>query len=217
MVHADGIWLDGIGPDNGAYMCAGVCCGYGATNSPLLQPEIDSHCEGQAAATTMAQKWLIANGGWEAQKCFDYYGKGLPTADDTPAQCAQNLQKNAAIGADHTKYNFVVAYGDRTGGRSGYNDTTVAGTVAAFLLMRGQHWLFSIAPTPGTSGGATDKRSGTLEPATAKVLLSDYGEAKGPMTQVAGKPGVFQREFTGATVSLDCNSWTPTFDEHALE
>lgn len=23
--HADGVWLDGIGPDNGAYMCAGVC------------------------------------------------------------------------------------------------------------------------------------------------------------------------------------------------
>lgn len=68
LVHADGIWLDGIGPDNGGYMCAGVCCGYDATNSPLDQQEIDSHCKGQADATTKVQKYLIANGGWEAQK-----------------------------------------------------------------------------------------------------------------------------------------------------
>ena len=39
-VHADGIWLDGIGPDNGAYMCSGVCCGSDATNSPLIQRRV---------------------------------------------------------------------------------------------------------------------------------------------------------------------------------
>ena len=33
LVHADGIWLDGIGPDNGAYMCAGVCCGFDAVST----------------------------------------------------------------------------------------------------------------------------------------------------------------------------------------
>lgn len=52
LVHADGIWLDGIGPDNGAYMCAGVCCGYDEHNSPLVQSEIDAHCNGQYDATT---------------------------------------------------------------------------------------------------------------------------------------------------------------------
>jgi len=34
--------------------------------------------------------------------------------------------------------------GSRTGGRENWNDTTVGGTVAAFMLMRGQHWLFSV-------------------------------------------------------------------------
>lgn len=63
LVHADGIWLDGIGPDNGGYMCGGVCCGYGAENSPLVQSEIEAHCEGQTAATTKVQKYLIAHGG----------------------------------------------------------------------------------------------------------------------------------------------------------
>jgi hypothetical protein len=216
MVHGDGIWLDGIGPDNGAYMCSGTCCGYGASNSPLVQPEIDAHCDGQAAATTKAQAWLIANGGWEAQKCFDYLTKGLPTAADSPAECAAHLQARATWGANHSNYNHVVAYGTRTGGRVGYNDDTVAGTVAAFLLMRGQHWLFSIGP----NGGHIPKcptcpaDPGTLLPATAKVLLSDYGHPTGPMVAVPGKSGVFQRMYEKATVSLDCNSWTPTFDEH---
>ena len=84
--------------------------------------------------------------------------------------------------------------------------------------MRGQHWLLSIGPTPHTgSGGKSSppyiEDPGTLLPATAKVLLSDYGRPKGKMTPVTGKPNVFQREFELATVTLDCNTWTPTFDE----
>lgn len=213
MKHADGVWLDGIGPDNGAYMCAGVCCGYGPNNSPLLAPEIEDHCAKQADATTIAQKWLIANGGWEAQKCFDYLESELPTHKDSPQSCASKLQKYADFGANHSNYNFVVAYGSRTGGRGGYDDETAAGTVTAFLLMRGQHWLFSIAPTPGSFSGARTNNNGNLTLATAKLFLSDYGAPKGSMTPVAGKSLVFQREFESATVSLDCNTWTATFDE----
>jgi hypothetical protein len=230
MIHGDGIWLDGIGPDNGAYMCAGVCCGFGAANSPLNDAEIDAHCAGQRAATTKAQQWLIANGGWEAQKCFDYLSKEtgpnlldaaglvLPTAEDTPAHCAQHLMDVASWGANHSNYNHVVAYGGRTGGRTGYNDSTVAGTVAAFLLMRGDHWLFSIGPNggkkPTTPNTSHANITGSLTPATAKVLLSDFGKAKGAVSPVAGKQYVFAREFERATVTLDCNTWTPTFDEH---
>ena len=59
LVHGDGIWLDGIGPDNGAYMCAGVCCGFGQDNSPLVQAEIDSHCQAQADATTQVRVQII--------------------------------------------------------------------------------------------------------------------------------------------------------------
>ena len=91
VVHADGIWLDGIGPDNGAYMCSGVCCGYGAENSPLVQNEIDAHCKAQTEATTQVQKYLIANGGWGAQACFGYKsGSKLPGSKDTPAQARRN-------------------------------------------------------------------------------------------------------------------------------
>jgi len=215
MVHADGIWLDGIGPDNGAYMCSGACCNYGNDNSPLLTAEIDAHCAGQAAATTEVQRWLIANGGWEAMKCFNFLSsKDLPTASDSVSDRIKKLTHYSSWATDHSNYNFVVAYGDRTGGRDGYNDTTVGGTVAAFLLMRGQHWLFSIAPTAHTAGGASSDQPGTLVPETAKLFLSDYGAAKGLMTQISGRSGVFQRMFENAVVSLDCHTWTATFTEY---
>eukprot|EP00931_Biecheleriopsis_adriatica_P080490 TRINITY_DN53833_c0_g1_i1.p1 TRINITY_DN53833_c0_g1~~TRINITY_DN53833_c0_g1_i1.p1 ORF type:complete len:438 (-),score=58.72 TRINITY_DN53833_c0_g1_i1:111-1424(-) len=218
LVHADGIWLDGIGPDNGAWMCSGVCCGYDKDNSPLVQSEIDAHCQAQAAATTQAQQYLIQNGGWEAMRCFDYKsGAELPNAKDSPAACAQKLEKWAAFGANHSNYNFIVAYGDRTAGRDGYDDSTVGSTVAAFMLIRGQHWLFSIGPNGGSLGKSYppyDQDPGSLKAATAKILLSDYGRPQGGMTAVSGKQGVYQRVYEKATVTLDCATFQGTFVEH---
>lgn len=96
-----------------AYMCSGICCGYGASNSPHNQAEIDAQCTGQANVTTAVQKYLIANGGWEAQKCFNYLStKTLPSANDSPAECAAKLTKTAAWASDHSNYNAVVAYVD---------------------------------------------------------------------------------------------------------
>jgi hypothetical protein len=110
----------------------------------------------------------------------------------------------------------VVAYGSRTGGRDSYNDTTVGGTVAAFLLMRGQHWLFSIGPNGGSGGKSYppyDQDPGSLTPATAKILLSNYGKPKGKMAKVAGKSGVYQRTYEKATITLDCADFSATFAE----
>ena len=237
MVHGDGVWLDGIGPDNGAYLCAGLCCGYDASNSPLLQSEIESHCDGMTAATTQAQKWLIANGGWEAMKCSDFMSvetgpnvklsavaqtspnqdyPALPNVNNTPSECAARLVNCSNWGSDHSNYNYAVAYGGRTGGRTDYDDESAAGTVAAFLLMRGQHWLFSIGPNGGAKPAHPQDPHdpGTLLPETARLFLSDYGKPKGSMVAVQGKKYVFQREYEKATITLDCNSWEPTFEEH---
>ena len=142
--YADGMWLDGIGPDNGAYMCSGVCCGYGPENSPHNAAEIAQQCTGMYAAGTAVEKYLTEHQGIEVQKCFEYKkGADLPNAKDSAAQCADKLQKWAAVGADHSQYNAIVAYGSRTGGTDGYNDSSAEATVAAFMLMRGQHWFLS--------------------------------------------------------------------------
>ena len=38
----------------------------------------------------------------------------------------------------------------------------------------------------------------------------DYGEPKALCTETAPNSGVFTREWTKATVQMDCNTWTPT-------
>ena len=72
--------------------------------------------------------------------------------------------------------------------------TTRPDAAAAFLLIRGQLWLFSIGPSGGSVGKSYPpyaQDSGTLAVPTANILTSDYGAPQGTMTAVAGKPGVF--------------------------
>ena len=81
----------------------------------------------------------------------------------------------------------------------------------------------TLAPLPRSSTCSTHRRPPTPAHlhllAHSRVLpcgrprsLAD-GKPKGAMTAVAGKANVFQREFESATVTLDCNTWTPTFEE----
>ena len=133
-----------------------------------------------------------------------FLSSGLPTAGQSAEACSASLQGLAAK-ALGPKINMTVAYGGRTGS-SGYNATTMAGAVAIFLLAREKHWLFHMPAA--------------LTPATAELVLSDFGEPEGKMHMVpavAGKAGtsaqshVWRREFERATVELDCGSFTPTF------
>jgi hypothetical protein len=38
----------------------------------------------------------------------------------------------------------------------------------------------------------------------------DYGEPLGMCNETAPNSGIFQREWSKATIEMDCNSWTPT-------
>eukprot|EP01052_Picozoa_sp_SAG31_P026600 SAG31_NODE_2423_length_5725_cov_29.530750_6_plen_89_part_00 len=65
--RADGVWLDGDGPDNGAYECSGshnyntLLPPYPALKTPA---EIAKFCAGEALVTAAADEWLIANKGY---------------------------------------------------------------------------------------------------------------------------------------------------------
>ena len=113
----------------------------------------------------------------------------LPGAGQGAANCSANLRRLAG-----QQNNMTVVYGGRTGS-SGYNETTMGGAVAAFLLARQRHWLFHMPRA--------------LTAQTAQLVLSDFGRPQGPMREA--KPGVWQREFDKATVSLDCETFTPGF------
>ena len=93
----------------------------------------------------------------------------------------------------------LCSYGDRTAGMHQYSDATAAGTVAAFMLMRGQHWFLSLTT------------ENTMVPATARLMTSDFGRPRGNMTAVPGKPLVFQRVYEKTTIILDCNDFSGHF------
>jgi len=200
---ADGAWLDGNGPGNGAWMCAGSCCGFDATNSPQNQSEIDAWKQGEEAAFTAAQKYLVSNGGFD-YNCFTFIQKAseLPVQNDSAASCAAKLTQLAKIATTSSyqgkKVSAVVLYGSRTSSAE-YDDSTVHQAVAAFMLVRADHWFFGMPSQV------------TLKSATAKLLLSDYGMPQGKMMEVPGKTGVFQRVYKEAMVQLDCNDFSAQF------
>lgn len=202
-----------------------MCCGFGATNSPLTQPEIDQFCTLETAVATRAREQLIAHGGWDCANCFKFMVESLPLASDTPTQCAQKLVETAAWARNHSNYHAVVAYGYNTGA-GGYNDSTADGAVAAFLLMRGQHWFFGIGvnapcnpkhfPVKGRChsdgcGKPCPPGSNSMDPATVGLIVSDYGRPLGEMEPVPAKPLLYQRRYERATVQLDCSSYTGHF------
>ncbi len=186
---ADGAWLDGNGPDNGAYMCAGICCGFNSSNSPhSTQTQVDDFCAGELETAIASHKYLIENGGYE-YNCMTFLEHNLPGAGQGVANCSANLKSLA-----RQQNNMTVVYGGRTG-PSGYNDSTISGAVAAFLLARQKHWLFHMPRT--------------LSANTAKLVLSDFGPPQGLMHEA--KPGVWVREYEKATVSLDCSTFSAGF------
>lgn len=194
MVHADGAWIDGDGPDNGAWMCSGS---YDHDSLPAPYPalnvtEIASFCAGEAAAVVAAQQWLIANGGFD-YNCMTFVTSGLPEPGDAPATCAAKVLALAQRPADP----FTVLYGDRTDSR-GYDDETVTQAVATFLLVRREQYYF------GFMSG-----SNSVNASTAAVLLTDFGAPLANMS--APSSNVWSRPYEKATVSLDCNTFTASF------
>lgn len=79
------------------------------------------------------------------------------------------------------------------------NITDVEADVANFLLVRGPHaWL----------GHGWSGCSKVYE--WPKILDADFGEPMGLCKETSAGSGIFTREWTKATIKMDCNSWTPT-------
>jgi hypothetical protein len=68
LTHADGAWIDGDGPDNGAYQCSGTT----HNRSKLPAPYPALNCDetaafraGEREVKAAAQRYLIEHGGYE--------------------------------------------------------------------------------------------------------------------------------------------------------
>jgi len=197
MKVADGAWIDGDGPDNGAYMCSG---NWNYDNLPKPYPaltpdEIAVFCDGENKVSEAAQKWLLSNGGFE-YNCFTWItsSSDLPTPSDKPDVCASKIVK-----LDHRPAkSALVVYGDRIS-EKGYNDGTAAQAVAVFMLTRDQYWYFGFPC------------ANTYNATTAALLLSNFGKPLGNMTRPDPKKYLFEREYELATVSFDCATFSAKF------
>jgi len=199
---ADGMWLDGDGPDNGAWMCSGNW-DYEHIQKPypaLTPDEIELFCDGENNVSTAAQKWLLANKGFD-YNCFTWITGSdmLPTPTDKPDVCASKLGK-----LDHyAAKSSIVVYGDRIS-EKGYNDDTAAQAVAVFMLTRDKYWYFGFP------------NANTYNVTTATLLLSNFGKPLGNMQRPDPKKFLFVREYELATVSLDCSTFTAKFTKKDL-
>ena len=195
MKAGDGVWLDGDGPDNGAYQCSGSY-DFGKLPAPypaLDEPEIDAFCVGENLVQEAVHNFLFANGGMDGQACWTFVGVDeLPQAADAPAACAAKLLRlDALVGKNNTPVGVAM---DRCGG--GVSDDIAKQAVASFMLVRDKYWFF------GTGGDS-------LNDTTAGYMLSDFGWPLGDMTNASAL--LFERKYKHATVSLDCASYTASF------
>ena len=191
------------------------------------QSEIEQLAAAQMDVVTRGRRHILAQGGFD-MNCFSEENAALPKAGDGAQECGSKVLAMAAKAANHSWYSMVIAYGgiEGTARSHAYNDSTAKASVAAFLLVRGPHWLFAIgqhiACNPNAYPGAEGYRPGspqcdpastnTLDPATAALLVTDYGKPLGLAHAVAGRPNVYSREYEKAAVTLDCATFTGTFD-----
>jgi len=94
------------------------------------------------------------------------------------------------------------------------------------MIVRGQHWLFSIGESQPCNprhyhvtgrchsdgcGQPCNASNNRMNAETAQLLVMDHGKPLGLAEPVGGEPHVFQRRYERATVTLDCATFTGRF------
>ena len=86
------------------------------------------------------------------------------------------------------------------------NNTPPNATIAAFLIARGASAILEF-PIGGTYTTG-------LSYGWPSIMAADFGEPTADAIEV--HPGVFRREWSKATIQIDCNTATPSFEFHTV-
>ena len=124
----------------------------------------------------------------------------------TPAKatCASTLRPLCAAGASSSYFNATTMHsitGDHV------TVPNLAQDLATFLLLRGPFAYLGF----GWSGCGQNFFGGTFPPS----LKADYGVPAGTCAETAPGSGVFTREWSKATVQMDCNAYVGTITMHS--
>lgn len=124
-------------------------------------------------------------------------GSTLPVPLVRKASCAADLRQMCAVNSTAQTRAMMYAFSVLNGDPAKLPDFKA--DLANFLLVRGAYaWL--------GHGWKGCSRSYTFPP----ELNFDYGEPTGLCEETPEHSGVFTREWTKASVQMDCSSWTPT-------
>ena len=156
------------------------------------------------------------------------YGYHVPNSTDprypsTKPSCAQELRRfcdnetaslwnSTMLYSSQDKYCTLRPGQNYTHCPRTYQNTKAA--ITNFLLLRNEHsyfgWGWSGCSTPDLSRNYTHWLD-----TNAELLDADYGTPLGICKET--KAGLFVREWTKATVSMDCNTFTPAIEMHKDE
>jgi hypothetical protein len=176
-----------------------TCEDMGLSKSDLLQltDDYNANMDALRNATLAAGKFswqMLWTGG-----ASNSMGSTCPTPLVQHATCAQDLR--SLCSNTSPAQTRALMYSFSPGGCNG-DPSQLAEfrqDLANFLLIRGQYaWL--------GHGWLGCSRSYSF-PAALNV---DYGEPTELCSETSAGSGVFRREWSKATVEMDCNSWTPT-------
>jgi hypothetical protein len=109
--------------------------------------------------------------------------------------CAADVRKLCNASSYAQKYAMVYGFSPGCGGNTSHL-TDPDTDIAAFLLTRGGHaWL----------GHGWSGCSRVYE--RPEALDGDYGEPLGLCSETAPQSGIFKREWSKSSITLDCNTW----------
>merc|ERR1719331_1751610 len=142
---------------------------------------------------------------WQQQ----WNGQASPTAKNgcctrplvhKGSSCAPTLRKLCAADSPTQSrvMNYAFSPGSCTGGRGLVPLTSPTQDIANFLLIRGPYAFLG----HGWLGCSREYQ-------VPEQINWDYGTPTGLCKETAPNSGVFVREWTKATIQMDCNTWTP--------
>lgn len=165
-----------------------------------------------ADVSAMTDAWLANQEAWRTAvwnaggfEWFMFYG-GQQTAPgwsqtDPQSTCAPFMRTNCGASSPSQAGYLFFGY-SRVTHQQAWPLPSPTQDLAAFLLVRGPYAAFGYGWT-----GCADANHPFTRPADLDV---DYGEPVGFCAETASGSGIFTREWTKATITLDCNAFNAT-------
>ena len=196
-----------------------MCCCWPLLPLLLLLPLLTCTPDWSATCKAVSAK-LASMKGWSWQMCEGAYPGSFGNGNiSSPAACSSFLRKSCAKKSSmQTAVNIFTFTRNHVAGAkypTPFPLRHVDQDVAMFLLARGAYAYIGYG-WQGCQCLATDKYDGCLPQDLTyefpEQLKRKYGEPVGRQQckESAPNSGIFTREWSGATVSMDCNTWTPS-------